>query len=287
MRTRSRTLQATGTHRLRPFGSAAALLAMILSFVACGGEPPPGASSGGHGGGGESAPPAGAAQSEAPAAAPSGYVIEPVTGGGRISGRVLLAGTPPPREPVTITKDKGVCDVAKHLSEALVVDPEGGVRDAVVAIETIAAGKPFPSGDRPILDQHGCWFVPHVQLLPAGAEIDILNSDGILHNLHTFSEANPAINVAQPKFKKRITQSFDSPERVRVICDVHSWMNAWIVVIGHPYHALTSADGSYDLEQVPPGRYTLTVWHETLGKQEREVMVEPGGTVEASFTFGE
>jgi plastocyanin len=200
---------------------------------------------------------------------------------------VQFEGTPPPAEPVTITKDKSVCNAAKHTSESLVVDSDGGIRDAVVAIESIAAGKPFPAGERPVLDQRGCWFVPHLQLLPAGVEIDILNNDGILHNLHTFSETNPAINVAQPKFKKRITQSFDSPERVRVICDVHSWMSAWIVVIGHPYHVLTAANGAYDLDQVPPGRYTLTVWHETLGTQEREVTVEPGGTVEASFTFGE
>ncbi|HET6277723.1 MAG TPA: carboxypeptidase regulatory-like domain-containing protein, partial [Candidatus Polarisedimenticolia bacterium] len=215
-----------------------------------------------------------------------GYAIEAVRGGGRISGRVLFAGTPPAPEPVTITKDKGVCDAARHTSEALVVDSAGGIRDAVVAIASIAAGKPFPGGARPVLDQRGCWFVPHVQLLPAGAEIDILNSDGILHNLHTFSEANPAINVAQPKFKKRLTQSFASPERVRVMCDVHGWMSAWIVVIGHPYHALSAPDGSYALDEVPPGQYTLTVWHETLGGQEREVTVEPDGAVEATFKFG-
>jgi len=271
-----------GTTARRPGLSLAVVaLAALPSLVACGGERAPDRSSGG-----ESAPPDESAGPAAAVAPPSGYAIEPVTAAGGISGRVLFKGTPPAPEPVAITKDMSVCGAVKHASEALIVDADGGIRNAVVAIASIAAGKPFPAGDRPILDQHGCWFVPHVLLLPAGAEIDILNSDGILHNLHTFSEINPAINVAQPKFKKRITQRFESPERVRVICDVHSWMNAWIVVIGHPYHALTAADGTWRLDQVPPGSYTLTVWHETLGSQERGITVEPGHTAEAVFTFG-
>ena len=278
MRTERREKRTGRRWDISPAGAA---LVALLPLIACGGEPPPGTSGGGG------APPADAAgQPAAPVAAPSGYAIEPVTGGGRITGRVVFEGTPPPPEPVTMTKDKRVCDASKHTSEALVVDPDGGIRDAVVAIESIARGKAFPTGGRPVLDQRGCWFVPHLQLLPAGAAIDILNNDGILHNLHTFSEINPAINVAQPKFKKRITRSFESPERVRVICDVHSWMSAWIVVIGHPYHALTAPDGAYALDQVPPGHYTLKVWHETLGIRERGVTVEPGGTVEAAFTFG-
>ncbi len=273
------------TPRRRNVSPAGAALAVLVCLIACAGEPPPPAT--GNGG----TPPAGAAappDTAAPpaTAAPAGYGVEPVAAGGRISGRVVFEGTPPAPRPVAITKDKTVCGASKRTSEALVVGDDGGIRDAVVAIESIARGKAFPAGGRPLLDQRGCWFAPHVQLLPAGAEIDILNNDGILHNLHTFSKRNQAINVAQPRFKKRITQSFELPERVRVVCDVHSWMSAWIVVIGHPYHVLSAPDGSYALAEVPPGDYTLTVWHETLGTQEREVTVEPGETVEAVFTFG-
>ena len=281
MKTERRADGNNWTPRRRNAKPAGAALAVLIGLIACGGEPPPTTTGGGG------TPPADAAAPAATAAAtPAGYVVEPVTAGGRITGRVVFEGTPPAPEPVAITKDRTVCGASKHTSEALVVGDNGGIRDAVVAIESIARGKAFPAGGRPILDQRGCWFVPHVQLLPAGAEIDILNNDGILHNLHTFSERNPAINVAQPKFKKRITQSFELVERVRVVCDVHSWMSAWIVVIGHPYHVLSAPDGSFALAEVPPGNYTLTVWHETLGTQEREVTVEPGGTVEATFTFG-
>ncbi len=274
MKTERRADGNKRTPRRRNVRPAGAMLAVLTCLIACGGEPPPTTTGGGD------TPPADAA------APPAGYVVEPVTAGGRITGRVVFEGTPPAPEPVTITKDKAVCGASKHTSEALVVGDDGGIRNAVIAIESIARGKAFAAGSRPILDQRGCWFIPHVQLLPAGAEIDILNNDGILHNLHTFSERNPAINVAQPKFKKRITQSFELLERVRVICDVHSWMSAWIVVIGHPYHVLSASDGSYALDEVPPGNYTLTVWHETLGTQEHEVAVEAGGTVEVAFTFG-
>ncbi|MFQ5877679.1 MAG: carboxypeptidase regulatory-like domain-containing protein [Acidobacteriota bacterium] len=233
-------------------------------------------------------PPAAGAREAAPAAAPraGGYRAVEVASGGSIRGRVLYQGTPPPRDPVDITKDRAVCAEHTHLSESLVVGKRGGVRYAVVSIDPVPSGKAFPAGDRPRLDQRGCWFHPHLQVVPAGAEIDILNSDGILHNIHTFPENNDPINMAQPKFRKVMTTSFAEPDLVRVSCDVHNWMSAWIVVAAHPYHGVTGEDGSFLLDDVPPGTYTLRVWHETLGTRERPVTVSPGGRVEVDLTFG-
>jgi plastocyanin len=185
-----------------------------------------------------------------------------------------------------VTKDREVCGRTAHRSEDLVVGTGGGLQYAVVSIDPVARGKAWPGGTKPTLDQRGCWFVPHVLLVPAGAEIDILNSDGILHNIHTHPRVNPPINLAQPKYRKVLTQAFERPDLIRVVCDVHSWMKAWIVVLAHPYHAVTGPDGSFALDQVPPGTYTLKAWHETLGEREQAITVSPGGRVDADLSFG-
>ena len=165
------------------------------------------------------------------------------------------------------------------------VDGNGGIRYAVVSIDPVQGGKSFDTAT-PQLDQRGCWFYPHVQIVPAGADMEILNSDGILHNIHTYPEKNKPVNMAQPKFRKVLKTSFAEPDIVRVSCDVHNWMNAWIVVAKHPYYVVTSEDGSYELDGVPPGTYTLSAWHETLGTQTQSVTVEKDGTAEANLTFG-
>jgi hypothetical protein len=170
--------------------------------------------------------------------------------------------------------------------ETLVVGAGGALKNVVVSIDGIRGGRPFPSGARPRLDQRGCWFIPHVQVVPAGVEIDIINSDGILHNIHTFPKNNPPINMAQPKFKKIMSHAFARPDVVKVNCDVHSWMNAWIVVAPHPYFAVTDEDGRFTMSDVPGGTYTLRAWHEALGTREQTIAVQPGGTAEATFRFG-
>ncbi|MGH9750545.1 MAG: carboxypeptidase regulatory-like domain-containing protein [Candidatus Polarisedimenticolia bacterium] len=228
--------------------------------------------------------PAGSPATSPAAPASGAYVPGPVTAGGRIAGRVVYAGAAPPARPVAVTKDHAVCGRTAHVAEGLLVGDGGGLINAVVSIDGIAAGKPFGAA-RTVLDQRGCWFVPHVLVVPAGAPLDILNSDGILHNIHTFPRNNPAINMAQPRFKKVMTHTFERPDLVRVACDVHGWMGAWIVVAGHPYHAVTDAGGRFALDEVPPGRWTIRVWHETLGERTLETPVETGQAVEMTVTY--
>jgi hypothetical protein len=245
--------------------------------------------------GGAADAPAGRPGGEAPAphqdraagpAGSGGYAVEPPASPGRVVGSVLFTGASPDLAPVAVTKDQAACGLTRHVPETLVVGAGGALRNAVVSIDGIARGKAFPPGGRPTLDQRGCWFIPHLQVVPAGAEIDILNSDGILHNIHTFPKNNPPINMAQPRFRKILNHAFARPDVVKVTCDVHSWMNAWIVVTAHPYFAVTAADGTFSITDVPPGMYTLRAWHETLGSREQTIAVAPGGTTEASFRFG-
>lgn len=210
------------------------------------------------------------------------YEVVAVVDGGRILGTVRHAGMPPPRGALEVTRDRAVCGHTAKLTPDLVVGASGGIQWAVASLHRVAAGKPFAL-DSPILDQRGCEYRPHVVLVPAGRPLTILNSDNIMHNIHTYSlhpeaAANPPLNRAQPKFKTAMTETFAAPEILRVGCDLHRWMQAWIVVMEHPYYAVTDAQGEFVLSDVPPGTYELQVWHERLGMVARSVSIPPGAT---------
>lgn len=199
-----------------------------------------------------------------------------VKDGGTISGTITFAGSPPAPQKLEVTKDQQVCGTEAKFSEELVVSANKGLKNAVVSLVDIKKGNPLAqaSFNKPVLDQNGCAFKPHVVLVPAGGKLTILNNDGVLHNFHTFSSKNASINRAQPKFRKKMGAEFEQPEIVKVACDAHSWMQGWIVVAGHPYYAVTDASGKFKLESVPPDTYQLQVWHETLGEMTREVTVK-------------
>ncbi len=204
-----------------------------------------------------------------------GYDAGAVSNGGSISGTITFIGDAPEVKPVEVTKDTKVCAQTQKYDESLVVGENKGIKNAVVSISNISNGKDF--GEAMVLDQKECVYTPHIVLTPTGSELEILNNDGILHNIHTYSEANPAFNQAQPKFKKKLKKKFDQPEVVRVECDAHGWMKGWIVVMEHPYYAVTDGEGKFSLSDVPAGEYEVKIWHETLGETMQKVTVEAGG----------
>lgn len=210
------------------------------------------------------------------------YDGAPVSGGGTISGVVKYKGTAPAPAALDINKDKEVCATAPKTSKELVVGADGGIQYAVVSIATIAKGKPFEAA-KPVVDQKGCEYLPHITLVPAGKDFDILNNDGILHNIHTYSTKNAPLNRAQPKFKKTLTEKLEQPERVKLTCDVHGWMTGWVVVMDHPYYAATDDKGAFKLTDVPPGDYELKVWQEKLGETTQKVTVQGGQETKVTF----
>lgn len=210
------------------------------------------------------------------------YSATDVKDGGTIKGEVVFEGTAPEPKKINVTKDQAACGKEKTVEDLIVND--GKIENAVVSLTDIKSGKKLDTADV-VLDQKGCHYTPHVLLVPQGATLKILNSDGILHNIHTYSEKNPAINMAQPKFKKEIKTSFKESENVKLTCDAHGWMSGVAVVMDHPYYAKTDSSGAFELTDVPPGEYTLKVWHETLGEKTEKVTVEAGKDATVNFTL--
>jgi hypothetical protein len=211
---------------------------------------------------------------------------------GQVTGSAKLDGKAPEPKPINMA---AVADCAKlHadpvMDESIVADDKGALANVVVSI-TPAEGQALPGAapDKPaVIDQQGCMYAPHVVAMMSGQTLNIKNSDPFMHNIHSLSEVNPAFNQAQPNKdpKGMDVTNIKSPEYFHVKCDVHGWMSAYVAVFEHPYFAVTGEDGkfSFDAKQVPDGEYTLTAWHETLGKQEQKVNIKDGkGTTD--FTF--
>lgn len=219
------------------------------------------------------------------AASHAAYQGGPVSGGGTIAGTVTYTGTATASS-YSPNKDTQVCGTGAHKGEDVAVGANKGLKYVVVSLTDITKGAALDVSKPVTLDQKGCWFRPHVLLVPAGATVEILNNDGILHNIHTTSTKNPAFNKAQPKFMKKMPAKFTAaPEVVRVACDVHNWMSGWIVVQDHPYYAVTGDNGNFTLSNVPAGTYTVQYWHEKFGKQTAKVTVTAGGKATANFAF--
>jgi plastocyanin len=192
--------------------------------------------------------------------------------GGEIQGQVVLAGPVPAAKKVPVTIDQYVCGAEKEAGD-LLLSPERAVRNVVVWLESPPPGAPSVAPANPVqMDQKDCLFVPRVVLVPAAGSVEFLNSDRLLHNLHSAPKENSPFNRTQPK-GRTIPIAFAKPEIIRVDCDLHSWMRGWVVVAGHPFYTLTDAQGRFRLDNLPPGPHTLHLWHERLGQATRTVSV--------------
>jgi plastocyanin len=196
---------------------------------------------------------------------------------GTIKGTVRLTGGPVEVKKVKVTVDHTTCGTTKD-AEDVVVSPDMGLRNVVVSLVTPPPDAKWSIAPTVQLDQKQCVFVPRVVVVPVGGTVEFLNSDRLLHNLHSASGGhNPTFNRTQPK-GRAIPIAFRRPEIIRIDCDLHPWMRAWVVVAEHPFYAVTNDRGEFALENVPPGTYALQLWHESLGVMKKDVTVSEGVT---------
>jgi plastocyanin len=207
-----------------------------------------------------------------------------------VSGTVTFDGKAPALKPLTMDADP-VC-AKKHSgpvpSEMLVLGNGNTMGNIMVWVSKgLPAGKTYPAPKTPVvIDQNGCQYKPHVMGIMVGQPYKILNSDGVLHNIHTLPQLNKAFNRAMPATLKEVTTTFDKEEAVfHVKCDVHPWMSAYVGVFNHPFFSVTSTDGKYTISGLEPGTYEITAWHERLGTKTASVTVGASGTKTQDFKF--
>ncbi len=206
--------------------------------------------------------------------------------GGAVTGVVRFPGEYPDREKIMITKDQQVCGAFQYSEIFVVAEENHGLKNVVITLVNVKGGQ-APAAVTATIDQKGCRYMPHVQAVPVGSNLEILNSDGILHNIHAYYNGldpkNTVFNKAQPKFLKKITHTLDKAGMYYFKCDVHSHMSAYVAVMDHPYYAVSDDYGKFTIDNVPPGSYKIQAWHEALGVLEKNVTVAAGKTTDVNF----
>jgi plastocyanin len=241
------------------------LCCALVAFVACGG--------------GEKT-----AETPAPAAAAP---AADMANGGTVSGTIAYTG-PDPDTPIAMNADPVCLGLHKTPVDTNKVEvKDGKLGNVFIYVKTGLEGKTFPvPAEGKELDQQGCQYHPKIFGIQVGQKLTIKNGDGTLHNIHALPTVNTEFNQGQPFQNMSFDKTFDKPEiMVHFKCDVHPWMSAYMGVLDHPFYAVSDESGNYTLPKLPPGKYTIEAWHETLGTKTQDVEVTPGGAVTASFDF--
>lgn len=231
----------------------------------------------------------GGSAEQAPSSTPvAGALKVDAATAGTVTGRVVFDGTPP-RNPVQRLTGDPAC--AREHPDGYVFDnyvvSDGGLDNVFIYVKDGLGNYHFDIPAEPVkLDQKGCRYTPHVLGVRVGQPIEVSNSDDTMHNVHAVPEVNGEINIGQHKKGLQNTHIFTAAEvMVPFKCDVHGWMKAYIGVVEHPYFAVTTSGGRFELKGLPPGTYTIEAWHEKGGTKTQQVTIAAKETRDVSFTF--
>ncbi len=286
--------------RLRSPARCACLAALLLGLSNGCGSPSSTTVTQGGGAAREHAPPVGAKTPAKAAVADEAAAGDPPPGadaaaagdasGVKLTGQVVYRGSPPAQRAVYMTKDAKCAELhggKPVLDEDLIVSSDGGVKNAFVRVQRGAPKIDYPMPEKPaVLSQEGCMFRPRVQGVRVGQRLLVANVDPVTHNVRSFPVQNPAFNFGQPPDTDPRERIFEKAEReIEIQCDFHLWMHAYLFVMDHPFFSVSNDDGTYAIEGLPQGEYTLEAWHEKLGKQRKTVTVGGDAVVDVNFTF--
>jgi plastocyanin len=208
-----------------------------------------------------------------------------------ISGTVTFDGKAPNLKPLAMDADPACAK--KHAghpapNEALVLGSGNTMANIMVFVSKgLPAGKTYPAPKTPVvIDQNGCQYKPHVMGIMVGQPYKILNSDGVLHNIHTLPTINKQFNKGMPATITEVSTSFDKPEAMfHIKCDVHPWMSAFLGVFSHPFFSVTGTDGKFTISGLDPGTYEITAWHEKLAPKTVTITVGANDKKTQDFKF--
>jgi plastocyanin len=224
------------------------------------------------------------------AGAVAGLLVSGAALAGTITGTVTYEGKVPNLKPIDMGADANCAKMhtEPQPSDLLVLGAGNTMANIMVRVASgLPAGKTWPAPKEPVvMDQRGCHYQPHVFGLMVGQTFKVLNSDGILHNVHALPKVNKPFNMAMPPTVKESTQTFGIAEGMFMIkCDVHPWMSAYAGVFTNPFFSVTQKDGKFTISNLPAGTYEIEAWHERLGTQKATVTVGASDTKTVNFKF--
>jgi plastocyanin len=208
---------------------------------------------------------------------------------GSIKGRIRLSGPDPGNRVIRMGMDPMCAKMwagkkPGPVDEVVVTSTDGGLMNAFVKLEGSFPGTPVPS--QPVqLDQSGCFYKPRVVGARVGQILRVKNSDNLLHNVHSSSSKRNSFNAGQPQAGISSDFKLSDEEMLKIGCDVHRWMTAWVGVVDHPYFAVSDANGSFTIANVPAGKRTISVWHEKFGTLTKSVDVKAGVPTTVDFEY--
>jgi plastocyanin len=208
-------------------------------------------------------------------------------GAGTISGTVAFSGKAPEAAELPRKADP-ICAAKPMKSNEVIVNANGTLKDVLVRVAPGAVKGKFAAPDAPVMvKQEECMYVPRVQGAVAGQVVQIENMDKTMHNVHTYKGQETILNQGQPAGSPPIKKDNVATETatLKFKCDVHPWMTGFLVVTDHPFFQTTGADGSFKLDKVPAGKYTIEAWHSKYGLKTATVTVEPNKTADLKLTF--
>jgi hypothetical protein len=221
----------------------------------------------------------------------SAYDVVEVKNGGIIKGKITFSGKDTPPQKYTITKDTEICGTGEREIDYVEVN-NGVLANVVVYVDKVKSGKAFPDdiGDLTV-DQNGCEFKPFFGVMVNEKNLVAKNSDAVAHNIHTYELIGRAkktvTNVSQPDKGSVVTKEIKLKRgtAMKMECDQHDFMHGFVFVAKNPYFAVVDADGSFEITDVPAGKYKVKAWHGTLKDQKAKTEVTAGGTTEVNFQF--
>jgi plastocyanin len=206
---------------------------------------------------------------------------------GTISGKVILTGTPPKSLVIDMSKQPECVKLnpKQRMTEDTVTGPGNALKNVVVFISAGAPTTSAPQATPVTLNQQNCHYTTRVLAFQVEQQVKIINSDPLTHNIHPMPVSNQEWNKVQLKGSPAVESSFNKPEFIPVKCNLHSWMRAYFAVMPTSHFAVTGEDGQFTLPELPPGKYTLTAWHETYGTRNQEITVVAGQQTTVDFAY--
>jgi plastocyanin len=208
---------------------------------------------------------------------------------GSITGTVTLDGAPPAAKPIDMSASSA-CVAANPLPVVppiVVTGDKGALANVVVYVKDAPTSYHFDTpAETAVLEQKNCMYEPHIVALMTGQPFEVQNNDPTMHNVHPLPKRNRQWSTSQPAGSAALKETFTRPEfAMSVLCNVHPWMRALVFVFDHPYYAVSTKAGSFQLKNLPPGTYTVEAWHESLGTQDQTVTIASHESKSIAFSF--